>query len=374
MRPGMDLLLPLLRGEVITAQPSSAEWQQTLDLAEQESVLPSCVAAIRRSAMPLPEQIAARLTAIERESTISTFWWTSELSGILAAFHEHSIPVIPLKGPFLAQRVYGDVRLRTSRDLDLLVRARDRKAAGALLSRLGFTADLRPDDYHHSWRRGTTLVELHHNVENPLAFHLGIKQLWSRALPGQFCGRPVLQLAPQDELLYLCLHGVRHRFERLSHVLDLAFAFDALKVSPDHLRADTSLALRPLLILGHAMARRLRPQLPHQLSDIGPAVSAAESAHQERIAAARWQALLHQPSSAPLDWHEQHRFYLELERTHWLRLKRSLRHLLILSTRLIQPDFDFAARYNVTQPAFVWIIRQLRLFTKAGSPARHPLR
>ena len=33
-------------------------------------------------------------------------------------------------------------------------------------------------------------------------------------------------LAEQDEILFLALHGVRHRFDRLSLVLDLALALE----------------------------------------------------------------------------------------------------------------------------------------------------
>ena len=172
MKPGMELLLALLRGEPIATQPSPEAWQLALDLAEHEGVLPSCVAAIRRAGAPLPEPVSVSLAAIDRELAISSFWWTSELSGILSAFHQGSSPLILLKGPLLAKRLYGDVHLRTSRDLDLLVRASDLRAARALLTKLGFMADLRPDDYHQSWRRGTTLLELHHNVENPLAYRL----------------------------------------------------------------------------------------------------------------------------------------------------------------------------------------------------------
>ena len=79
---------------------------------------------------------------------------------------------------------------------------------------------------------------------------------------------------------------------------------------------------------------------------------------------------MQQHSGSPLDWHEQHLFYLELESTRWRRLLRSSRHLLILATRLIQPDFDFAARYHVKQPMLVWVIRQLRLLTRSSGIVR----
>jgi len=366
----MPLLLQLLRGESLAAAPTLTEWQQTLQLAEQESVLPSAVVAMQRSSVPLPEQISTRLNAADRDIAISTFWWTSELSGILAAFNQTGIPVILLKGPLLAERIYGDIHLRTWRDLDLLVSSRDLKAAGSLLFKLGFTANSRPDDYHESWRRGATLVELHHNVENSLAYRIPMDGLWKRASEVHFCGHHVVQLAPLDELLFLCLHGVRHRFERLSHVLDLALAFEHLvpQIPRVAFRSGPSAALRPLLVLGHTMAKQFRPHLPNLPFE----PSGAEAAHLAEVAARRWHALLQDPGT-PLDWYAQHRFYLEIESTLRGRLLRSARHAVILSTRLIQADFDFAARYRITQPALVWMVRQLRLIGKATGPARqHP--
>jgi hypothetical protein len=366
----MPLLLQLLRGETLAVAPSLDEWRQTLQLAEQESVLPSAAAAICRSSVPLPEHVSTRLDAIKRDTAIGTFWWTSELSGLLAAFHQNGIPVILLKGPLLAQRIYGDINLRTSRDLDLLLRANDLRAGGALLADLGFGCVSRPDDYHESWRRGSTLVELHHNVENPLAYRVPMHGLWKRAAEIDFCGHRVVQLSPQDELLFLCLHGVRHRFERLSHVFDLALAFEHLapQIAPNAFRSDLSAELRPLMMLGHLRAKKLRPHV----SDLPIEASRAEAVHLAAVAARRWQALQQAPA-APLDWRAQHQFYLELESTLRGRLLRSVKHAVILATRLIQADFDFAARYRITQPALVWMIRQMRLIGKGATPVRqHP--
>ncbi len=367
MRPGMPLLLQLLRGETLAVAPSAADWRETLQLAALESVLPFCAAAIRRQPLALPEAVSAELAAVDREGAIAAFWWTSELAGILSAFSAKAIPVILLKGPLLAERIYGGIHLRTSRDLDLLVRPRDLKRAGAVLAELGFNAAFRPDDYHESWRRGTTLVELHHNVENPLAFRFDMEGIWRRAAEVDFRGQRVRQLSPEDELLFLCLHGVRHRFERLSHVLDVALAFDRLapQLQAGAFRARSSAPLRPLLLVGHAMAKKLRPCL----SGLPVAASAAETAHLEAAAAARWQALLQAPS-APLDWRAQHRFYLDLESTRRGRLLRAARHLAILSTRLIQADFDFAARYHASRPALVWMMRQLRLLARLSTPPK----
>jgi hypothetical protein len=362
----MPLLLQVLRDEALVVPPAIEEWQETLHLAEQENVLPSFLAAVRRSLLQADGSIAARLSSLERDAAVSAFWWMSELSGIVAGFHENAIPVIPLKGPLLAQRIYGDSHLRTSRDLDLLVRATHLRAARSVLAGLGFRTDFHPDDYHESWRRGTTLVELHHNVENPLAFRFDLNAFWQRAAEVSFNGKRIMQLSPQDELLFLCLHGARHRFERLSHVLDLALAFEKLssQIALPAFGSSLSPTLLSLVVLGHAMAKNLRPGLPELLLELPP----GEATHQEALAASLWHSLQSKPPT-PMNWLEQHRFYVAVESTRWGRFWRSVRHLLILTSRLIQTDFDFAARYGVTHSFLVWIMRQLRLMVKIARPA-----
>jgi hypothetical protein len=373
MRAGMDLLLALIRDEDLPPNLPSSSWQSALTLAQVESVQPYLIAQIRKKDPSLPESIRQELDQLERQLAISTFWWTSELKGILAAFHDDAIPVIPLKGPFLAHRIYGDARLRTCRDLDLLVSRSNLRSAGSLLRRRGFRLMSRPDDYHEAWLRGTTLVELHHNVENPLAFRFDIAAAWRRAETTNFVDLPVLHFAPQDELLLLALHGVRHRFERLSQTLDLALAFERLspQIPPMAYRSDLPTPLRPLLVLAAAMTANLLPQSKAPIDAEPFCESPQIQNHMNSLAQQLWHASLTQIAT-PLDWRSQHRFYLQTETTLYGRLCRSIRHLLILSTRLIQEDFDFAARHRIRWPLLVWVVRQARLFLRIFRNHRSP--
>src|ERR1035437_6436605 len=47
------------------------------------------------------------------------------LAGVLKSFHRAGIPVMTLKGPLLSLELYGDVGLRQSHDLDLMVKPAD---------------------------------------------------------------------------------------------------------------------------------------------------------------------------------------------------------------------------------------------------------
>ena len=343
----MGALVALLRGEGI--DPAEAEVVPAL--AEEQRVL-ALVSRRMLEGGVAGDSLRPELEARERDATIAAFFWSSELRSLLRAFANETIDVIVLKGPSLAERLYGSAALRTSHDLDLLVRKPDYAAAGSLLARLGFAPAGRGDDYHRQWRRQSSTVELHFDVENPLAIDFAIDSAWRDSIAASFADQPCRLLSPSDELLFLCVHGVRHRFERLSLVLDIAYAVEHF-AAPLRLRAEVA-ELERLLVLGAAMARRLRPAVSLTALGLPP------SERIEALAARLWHELTH-ANPKDLDWQAQHDFFVETELTRWRRLKRRATHLRIASTRLIDPDFAFAESLGFTRRWQVWMLRPLRL-------------
>jgi hypothetical protein len=351
----MQCLLDLLRGQSSDRTVDATEWEAALSLAEEHHVLPWATASLRAHDVSLGPELSARVSRIEREAAIAAFYWSAELKGVLHAFEEHGVVVVPLKGPFLAERLYGSTALRASLDLDLLVSKANVARAEAVLIAIGFTPGT-PDDYHRQWYRGTTTVELHHDVENPLAFDFHVEQALHRVRPADFEGERCWQLTPEVELLFLCLHGVRHRFERLSLVLDLKLAFEKLGPA-DAWRPGPETELDSLLILGFAMARRLQPGI----STVTPIPQETrQTAHLERLADRLWEQLLTQPSEV-LDWRALHAFYLEMELPGSARLGRRWRHAQILLGRVIEPDYKFAARLGLHRTWQARMLRPLRI-------------
>jgi hypothetical protein len=360
----MELLLELLHGQDSARAIGEAEWHAMLMLAEEERVHPWIAGRLRSREATLPPAIAKRLEQIERDAAIAGFIRTSELKGLLRVFHHHDLKVIPLKGPALAERLYGSAALRVSRDLDLLVHEADLLRAEALLTAIGF-APGSADDYHRPWYRGATTVELHHNVENPLAFNFGVEGALCNAHPAFFDGEPCWRLDPADELLFLCLHGVRHRFERLSLIVDLQLAFEKLPlVASQGKPRPEAKELGCLMTLGLAMVRRLQPGIS---GNIDIRTSEKHSRHLERLADRLWHRLVTQ-SREPLNWRTLHAFFLEIELPGWRRLHRRYRHLKILAGRVIEPDFSFAAKLGVHR---LWQVRMLRPLRLLSESIRH---
>lgn len=356
MRAGMDCLLDCLRAGGDLRQYAPEGWADALQLAEEERVLPFAAAQLSKRREVVPVGVAAQVDAIECEEAKAAFFWCAELRGVLRAFGEGGIPAVLLKGPSLAQRLYGDVALRPSRDLDLLVAKEDWARGEEALAAIGFAPMREADDYHRPWMRQTTKLELHFDVENPLAFDFRVADALARATAAEFMGEPCRLLAPEDELLYLCLHAARHRYERLGLVLDLRFAFERL-VTRDWRPRPGIAGLNGLLVLGLIMARRLEPGL---IDGWNPGASDREWRHLEAVANGLWLRLRTEPFQRR-DWSMAHSFYLQLEPTPWRRLKRRLRHACILCARIIDRDRTFALRFGMTRNWQVRMMRPVRL-------------
>ena len=62
---------------------------------------------------------------------------TREMEMICKSFNENQIRSIVLKGPVLAANLYGDLSLRTSSDLDILIPITELDKADQLLINIG---------------------------------------------------------------------------------------------------------------------------------------------------------------------------------------------------------------------------------------------
>ena len=146
------------------------------------------------------------------------------LADILEALERASIPVVVMRGLRTLEAVYGGPGLRPFEDHDLLVRPEDRDAARAALLRQGYE--------ERAWglfRRGGVLVDLHidplgahRRPSRQAVFPVNVQSLFARATPGLVAGAPSLLLEPEDELLLLAVHLVKHSFDRLVRIADVA--------------------------------------------------------------------------------------------------------------------------------------------------------
>jgi hypothetical protein len=358
MRAGMQALLRQLRDQPQPSCMAESEWRDVLAIAREENLLAWLATHLSSAPSQLPPAIGASIAEMRRQARHEAFLWSATLRQTLSAFHERGIPVISLKGPWLAERLHGDAAFRSYSDLDFLVRPRDWNTVERTLSESGFSPCDRGDDRHRRWRRAGICVEPHYRLENPLDFDLDTEGLWNRALLSEFRGIPAWLLALSDELMFLCVHAVRHCFERLSLLLDLSLAFRAFPLPDASSFGRRGGELKNVL----ALSRMLVSRFEDSSAAASPAWSAAH-AQLDRIADRIWQRCVLE-RAAPIDWRTNHRLFLAMEASPWSRFLRRLRNARILRTRLVDSDFDLAARFRLRRTWQVWILRQIRLVCK----------
>lgn len=217
------------------------DWSQLLAAAPPAGLEPALGYALARGVMrEAPPAIATRLAHSLAEATARHLVLGRALAGIVDAFGAARIPLLPLKGPVLAEQLYPHPAVRPSSDLDVLVPPSRRHDADAALRTLGY----RPTTVdEHDWRFDlahdgalaydgpcTVRADLHWRLLTDPRFawnEPASRAVWSRARPTPFGGVETLALAPDDLLLYLAGHlAVHHGFGGLRWHWDIARVLD----------------------------------------------------------------------------------------------------------------------------------------------------
>jgi hypothetical protein len=344
-----ELLLSTLSGSKTLAS-ASIDWHSLLALADSHGVLPIFC---RKYPGTLPEFLETRARS---EWTISAFF-ASELEFLLEQFRLHELEVIPLKGPLLAQTLYGSSGLRQSRDLDLLVRRQDFNRAQALLKDLGFEPVYPADGYHQTFNRGNTWVELHFSVAPPSNPCMDLSGCWERAQTTQFRGQQTRCFAKPDLLIYLTIHGIKHEFARLIWVLDIANALAELdeRELNQALIMARGLGIEGALLTTCELARlSFCGSLPTSIVEAiarQPAISMR--------AAAIWNGVLRGPANQQTT-HLGAELFLHVEQNARSRWAQRLRYF-----RLSRQDLLWAQSHRIPPRGMVFL-RPLRLLAKYG--------
>lgn len=196
------------------------------------------------------------------------------LDEILSTIAVAGVDALPLKGPVLGARLYGDATLRVSSDLDLMVTREQMPAATAALIGLGYQGDADREarqgwehQYHITFHRdGAPRVELHFRLTADLGVVIPSEEFLARSQPYQAeGGTPCRILSAEDELFFLVLHAARHLFARLIWLYDVKAL---LNTRPDvdwQVVADRAERFRVGRAFGFAMrliARRMEITLP----------------------------------------------------------------------------------------------------------------
>jgi hypothetical protein len=180
-----------------------------------------------------PEQVRSQLRLQHLQNRAAALALYSRLGQILHAFAGQSLPIIVLKGAFLAEVVYADATERSMGDVDLLAPQASIEQAIQTLRAAGYHSSLdhqAQEDFsfhHHAppfGQKGYPTIELHWTLSPPEArAEVDLDGVWRRAQPVTIADAPALGLSAEDLLLHLCIHVAGHRLQAgLRALCDLA--------------------------------------------------------------------------------------------------------------------------------------------------------
>jgi hypothetical protein len=237
----------------------------------------------------LPEAFRMELKQHATRLKMRSLHLMGELHNLLNASAELGLPVIPLKGPLLGQRLFGDPGVRFVRDLDLLLPDWALRPFHDYLLQQGYKIDpADPAARDIDWNHPASNPHEHHL---PPLFHddlkISVELHWSLSPRSYFQDVPTSwlwkstheaalangtqyqQLDMPALLLVLAHHASRHFWSRMKWVADFATAVD--QVPPDELqaacRAADEFGLRRLLFSGLQLIHELAGT--PSLADIG---------------------------------------------------------------------------------------------------------
>ena len=101
----------------------AVDWQELVTLSQVQGVAPLVYQRLtqQHSSVYVPSAVLEKLREVYLVNLKRNMRLYRDLEQILGRLAERQIPVIPLKGVFLAEKVYGNIGLRPMVDVDLLL-------------------------------------------------------------------------------------------------------------------------------------------------------------------------------------------------------------------------------------------------------------
>lgn len=218
---------------VIDRSDEQINWQQFYALTRHHRVYPTIHE--RFSAQPesqAPKGMVQQLGVDYSRNALIMLQLSGKMAQVSEALDQQGIYALQLKGPALAELLYGSLSRRTSKDLDILVHPDQIEQAEQVLEQLGYiktqevsriVSDWKWRQNHESFTHDTTgiEIELHWRLNGDAGAEPSFYELWSRRQTLEFAGTNVYMLGKEDLMFYLTAHGARHAWFRLRWLADI---------------------------------------------------------------------------------------------------------------------------------------------------------
>lgn len=209
------------------------DWNYFIELALHHRTYPLIYLKIKGvQTDKVPDYVKKILYRYYVKNTFEMLSLSTEVEIVSKLMSRKNIRTLFLKGPVLAKDLYGEISLRTSCDIDVLVSMKDLKRAEMYLVEQGYLKN----DYittvlsDWKWRHHHVTffhpeknikLELHWRLNPGPGIEPGFEELWERKRKSLLTNFPIYILGSEDLFLFLSTHGARHGWSRLRWLLDI---------------------------------------------------------------------------------------------------------------------------------------------------------
>jgi hypothetical protein len=212
------------------------DWATVTEGARRHKLIPLLLSFLTSYTTDVPPALIAELQQEVIAAARRGLTQVAEIRRLSHAFKEAAIPVLVLKGEVLSVQLRRSIGLRDSRDIDLLVDSGQFTQAEAVITAAGYRRaggdfTRRQSAAYRRWRKDVeyvhevtgALLELHHRLtDNPYLLVCDFSTLWREREEVRLGDIAVATVSRGPLLLYLCVHGAGHAWERLRWLTDLA--------------------------------------------------------------------------------------------------------------------------------------------------------
>lgn len=211
--------LELINSEI----PFVTNWEYFIDTISLRGIAPLFyikISALSNAAL-IPDFVKEKARKIYFKTMSRGMLLYAHFKEIAAAFEKENIPMIPLKGVFLAEKMYQDIALRQFSDIDLLVSPENGERCLNILKEIGykstlimqteFVQSLSEIVHYPPMAKKDISVEIHIKLHrNHPEYFLDPAKIFEHAQPDTLHNFKVLKMDKYDMLIHLCLHLDKH--------------------------------------------------------------------------------------------------------------------------------------------------------------------
>jgi hypothetical protein len=212
--------------------PKDLNWTLFISLVTHHRLFSYIYMRLKKVDVMVPDHVMKTLESLYKQSIYKMLHLTGEMLSLHKLFVKETIPLIILKGPVLAQDLYGDISLRTCSDLDVLIPLCKLQQAEEVLKNQGYVKDEYIKSVLNDWKwrhhhvtyfhaeKGAK-VEIHWRLNPGPSKEPTFTELWNRKRLCSITNQTVYILGKEDLFFFLVTHGARHAWSRLRWLFDI---------------------------------------------------------------------------------------------------------------------------------------------------------